>query len=296
MLRIKKGGGPSKGATIKELEIKLAKALGKEPRKHSDNERISRSQKTVTEKKLQARQQALMDVINNGNIKDPHATLDKALGMEGRKVDQHHRSPRGVPFRVNAIGAKIDRFSPPPDTRGESSLMAEKTLGQVELLLLKGITKPSNIAATLGITHPHTTSMIERIHYRWAHTGGAGINMSRVRGESISRLNLISSQLWKTMANTKSDAIKISAISHLLQVHDRKNILDGVTQFSILQSIQSAIEKEKSGDQSVPVKDAIEAHKELLSLAEKLKEVANSKREAIQGEVIIDTTPEEQRP
>lgn len=186
--------------------------------------------------------------------------------MPRKKITPRKRTTvwrkKGIPQAAPKVdGGTLPSFA--PDTQGKDHLEREKILGQVEILYLKGITSATALGAMLGISHGTARKYIERVQYRWAFTGNFK-RMSQLRGEARARLDMITAELWQIFTNTDSESTKLSALSELLGIHDRRLILDGLTD-TMLAYIR---EREEEGESSIEVDMA--EHADMIKLGKQL--------------------------
>lgn len=163
-----------------------------------------------------------------------------------------------------------------PDTEGKPHLEKEQLMGQVEILLLKGVVYPPHIASMLGIQLVTAKRYVEQVHYRWAILGGTP-RMRQLKGEAKARLELITNELWVMHSNTKDDKVKAVCLNQLVAVHDRRLILDGLTP----KTLPLIAETEIDGAGGESVSDKIKNHQEMVRLAAALVKYADKKPDAI---------------
>lgn len=171
--------------------------------------------------------------------------------------------PQADPPRNKSMLGKVQ----PPPTEDKPHLEKEKYKGQVEILLLKGVTSATQVSSHLGIAYNTARRYIEEIYYRWAVLGGP-TRMRQVRGEARARLDLLTSELWMMFQNNKDDRTRTTILTQLLGVHDRRMILDGLTP-TMLQVLVTQQSDEKGG-----VDEHIRNHEEMVSLATALSQFA----------------------
>lgn len=124
------------------------------------------------------------------------------------------------------------KLPPIPPTANDPLLRREVLLGQVELLLIHGMIRPSRIARRLGIHQATAKRYINAIHLRWL-TRGDDPQVTLVRAQARKRLQLIAEELWRRIGESDSDAIQVAALKHLIAVHDRMMVLDNLTPESL---------------------------------------------------------------
>ncbi len=195
---------------------------------------------------------------------------------------------KGLPIPEPPRTKNIDGNRPMPNTEGKPYLETEKSLAQVEILLLKGVTTASTVAATLGV-HPDTAKKyIEQIHYRWAALGQRS-RIVQVKGEAKARLDLITNELWVLFSNSNSESVKGSCLSKLLEVHDRKLVIEGLTP----KMIESLKDQTPDPNGGMMVSERISRHNEMLRLGHSLMKYVseyNGEPIPIEGETVSDDT------
>ena len=152
-----------------------------------------------------------------------------------------------------------------PDTDGKEHLDKEKVMGQVEILLLKGVISTNQIAVTLGIAYMTAKKYVEQVHYRWSFSGGP-TRMHQLKGEARARLDIINSELWMLFSNSNDTKEKVVIMNQLLNVHDRKLIVEGMTP-QIMESLATEVETK-----GVNVKEKMIEHSKAMKLVGMLKE------------------------
>jgi len=153
---------------------------------------------------------------------------------------------------------------PVPATEGKPYLEKAKLLSQVEILLLKGVTTPGHISATLGVAPSTASKCIEQVHFQWAMLGGMS-RMQQLKGEAKARLDLITNELWVMYSNTTDEKLKVVCLNQLGSVHDKKLMLEGLTPKTLpLIAVEGLTGATKT------VEDRVSEHSELISLADAL--------------------------
>lgn len=138
------------------------------------------------------------------------------------------RSLNGIPLAQPPRSKNLLGNLAVPDTEGKAYLEKEKNLGRVEIMMLKGVITVNVIATELKLNYATAKKYVEQVHYRWAILGGS-TRMLQVKGEAKQRLDLIHAELWNMFKDAKKNTIKVMCLTQLIQVHDRKLILDGIT-------------------------------------------------------------------
>lgn len=182
---------------------------------------------------------------------------------EPKKVRRRRvvRDKQGLPTPDPPLNKQLLGNLPEPDTEGKEYLEKEKTIAQVEVLLLKGVVVPYHIAKTLNIS-PHTAARyIEAVQTRWAVLGTPD-RIRKIRGEAKARLDMITNELWVIFSNTDSQSMKAQCLGYLLQVHDRRMILDGVS--------NKTVGQDKDPSEGNLVDERIRNHQSMVKVANAL--------------------------
>jgi hypothetical protein len=196
------------------------------------------------------------------------------------------RNKEGVPQATPPRNKSLIGRNEPPPTEGKPHLEKEKTKSQVEILLLKGVITPNQIAVTLGLTHGTAKKYIEEVQYRWAVLGGAP-RMRQMRGESRARLDLLTNELWAQHSNSKNEVIKMQALGQLIAVHDRRMQLDGLTPKMLHVLVTQTPDDERSG---LGVEDRMKGHQELVRLANALSSYVGEEIEEGEFTEVVNAT------
>ncbi len=167
-----------------------------------------------------------------------------------------------------------------PDTQGKSYLEIEKQRLQVETLMLKGFLNTGTVASILGISHPTAKKLMERVEYSWA-AAGSGMKKQMLRGRAKSRLEMLTQEVWQIFSNTKSDVLKLQALSKLMDIHEKQMAVEGLTPNTIV-----AIMNTSTSDtpQRTEMADSINHMNKMKMLADKLKDMLPKDAGAVEGE------------
>lgn len=187
-------------------------------------------------------------------------TQTRARGTAGGKRHTYDNSliPGVEPDKVLPTGKavygeeKLDQIrktipNPKSDDSGEAR---EKAISQVELLMLKGITNQNVISNLLKIPPQTISNYVRMVHARWEVLGNPQKH-NKTKGEALSKLTLIENELWTLYSNAGNDSMKgkISILSQLQQVVDRKLIISGLTP-RVLEADANNIPSQFEGHQS----------------------------------------------
>lgn len=159
--------------------------------------------------------------------------------MPGARIPPLPRKrTRSIPVSTGAgrrSDKNIEPFAvavPPPPTIHETedkALSDEQQVARVELMMLKGIKSVRILMTTLGIdSKPRMERLIQKVHARWEITGG-GKDIKRHRGEALSRLDLVESELWVKFQNTDSAKDATPLMKLILEVQSQRNDIIGLT-------------------------------------------------------------------
>ena len=110
----------------------------------------------------------------------------------------------------------------------DRTLLDEQQVARVELLMMKGIRAKHQLSALLDIDRRSIDRYIERVIARWELLG-ASQDHARHRGEALSRLDLIESELWSRFSNEGDQNKSLSALRYLLELQQQRNELQGLT-------------------------------------------------------------------
>ncbi|WP_267358903.1 MULTISPECIES: hypothetical protein [unclassified Methylobacterium] len=160
----------------------------------------------------------------------------------------------------------------------------------MEMLLLKGITRPEIIGQLLDLNTRVVMRFIDRVHARWEISGG-GRTITRFRGEALARLELLEQEAWSRYAalgNKKDPSPKdeVKLLKLLLDIQGQRNALLGLSQKVV----------ERIGlmpDQSAEVVSRLAAQQGLAAMATRLTELLAERRAALEPETIDHETDED---
>jgi hypothetical protein len=126
----------------------------------------------------------------------------------------------------------LDVPEPPTytDDPGDRALHDEQQVARVEILMMKGIRGKRQLMALLDIKDPRALDRyVKRVLARWELTGSSQ-DHARHRGEGLSRLDLIESELWSKLQNKDGDGrASIVVLNTLLSVQKQRSELLGLT-------------------------------------------------------------------
>lgn len=180
---------------------------------------------------------------------------------------------------ASAAAARIHR--PPAVTVSAAEDKAahdEQQTSRVEMLMLKGVTKPDVIGTMLGLGTRHVQKLQGLVHARWEITGG-GRTIARFRGEAIGRLDLLESEAWSKLANLTDPKDQAKFLKLLLDIQNQRAALLGLSTKVV----------ERIGflpDQSAEVLSRITAQQGLAAMAARLSEILAEHRRTVVGETI----------
>jgi len=130
------------------------------------------------------------------------------------------------------VSVPIDPTYPRKGDSGTQAMHDEQQVARVELLMLKGIRTPHQLMTLLDITSPNLiATYIRRVHARW-EIGGSTREFTRHRGEALTRLDLLESEMWSKLSNLDEKAspqITLNYLNAILNVQSRRNDILGLT-------------------------------------------------------------------
>jgi len=185
-----------------------------------------------------------------------------------------------------SASAAVQRIRQPPQptvaATEDRAAHDDQQTTRVEMLMLKGLTRPEVIGQLLDLPTRTTMRLIERVHARWAISGG-GRDITRFRGEALARLDLVEQEIWSRYAalgNRQDPSPKDEAkmLKLLLDDSVQRNALLGLSPKVV----------EKLGlapDQSAEVLARLVAQRGLAQMAIRLTELL-AERRAAAGETI----------
>jgi hypothetical protein len=204
-----------------------------------------------------------------------------AMPKEGAPHSSVQRDEDGIPLAEPPRHKSLVGNRPPPDTGGDPQLERERVSGQIEILLLKGITSPWTISQMLGCSFRTARDHIKKIYYRWDLLGGMP-RMRQLRGEAKSRLSLITQELWVIAQNSDDPRIKLVALNQLVGCHDRQMLLDGLTANTLPRVAAEDGPDEASGSKELSLQ---EMHHIAAQLQEYI-DAENQQHRTIEAEVV----------
>lgn len=201
----------------------------------------------------------------NGTATGKKALHENSLipGMEPEKVLKSGKAVYGEDQLE-----KVRKTIPNPPPSDIPAVEREKTVSQVELLMLKGITNQNVISNILKLT-PQTCSIYVRmVHARWEVLGNPQKH-GRTKGEALSKLTLIENELWTLYSNAPAESMKskVSILAQLQNVVDRKLLINGLSP-RMLEAEAMHIPAQHDGLQSPA--DMITGHQKSLGVLSKL--------------------------
>lgn len=163
---------------------------------------------------------------------------------------------------------KMRKAIPNPPPSEIPAIEREKTVSQVELLLLKGITNQTVISNLLKITQQTCSIYVRMVHARWEVLGNPQKH-GRTKGEALSKLTLIENELWTLYSNAPADSMKskVSILAQLQNVVDRKLLINGLSP-RVLEAEAMHIPAQHEGLRSPA--DMITGHQKSLGVLSKL--------------------------
>ena len=203
------------------------------------------------------------------------------------------RPNRRVLAKAKTASAAAARIHvPPPATVAATEDRAtrdDQHVTRVEMILLKGITRPEIIGQLLDLPTRTVQRFIERVHARWEITGG-GRTISRFRGEALARLDLVEQETWSRYAalgNKGDPSPKDEArmLKLLLDIQGQRNALLGLSP-KVIERL--GVLPDRSGE----VVSRLAAQRDLATMAARLTQLLAERRAAL-GDVIEHETDED---
>lgn len=149
------------------------------------------------------------------------------LGKFRKKMDEAERET--VPKQVTI---PADPTYPREDGGEERVLHDEQQVARVELMMLKGIRSRRTLMTLLDVEDSRLMDRyIKRVHARW-ELGGVSQEFARHRGEGLSRLDLIESEMWAKLQNLDektSPQISLNYLKALADIARQRADLLGLT-------------------------------------------------------------------
>lgn len=103
---------------------------------------------------------------------------------------------------------------------GDRVLHDDQQVARVELMMLKGIRSRRTLMTLLDVDDPRLMDRyIKRVHARW-ELGGVSQEFARHRGEGLSRLDLIESEMWAKLQNLDDKASPQISLNYLKALAD----------------------------------------------------------------------------
>lgn len=194
--------------------------------------------------------------------------------------------------KAKSASAAVQRIRQPPQptvaASDDKAAHDDQQTTRVEMLMLKGLTRPEVIGQLLDLNTRTTMRLIERVHLRWQISGG-GRDITRFRGEALARLDLLEQETWARYAalgNRKDPSPRDEAkiLKLLLDISVQRNALLGLSPKVV----------ERLGltpDQSAEVLSRLVAQRGLAQMAIRLTELLAERRAAL-GDVTDAETAE----
>src|SRR6202000_1319693 len=102
-------------------------------------------------------------------------------------------------------------------------------VARVELLMIKGIRQKRQLMLLLDVDDPRQMDRyMGRVLARWELTGTSQ-DYARARGEGLTRLDLVESELWSLTQNLEDVTRKQAILQTILNVHKHRMDLLGLT-------------------------------------------------------------------
>jgi len=157
--------------------------------------------------------------------------------MPGMTPEEKHANNK--PAYSETQLKELKKLVPDVKTDGSTREEREKTISQVELLMMKGISNVSVIAGILKIPSSTAHNYAKAVHARWEVLGSPQKHL-KTKGEALSKLTLIENELWSLYSNASKESLgkKIGILAQLQSVVDRKLIINGLSPRVLEQAAQ----------------------------------------------------------
>jgi hypothetical protein len=128
-----------------------------------------------------------------------------------------------------ALPTRVEAPPEPTYDQSDPALHDEQQVARTELLMVKGIRQKRMLMTLLSIAdHRKMDRYIARVLARWELVGTSQ-DHSRARGEALTRLDLIDSELWSKLQNQGDVRVSIVILSTLLNVQRQRTEVLGLT-------------------------------------------------------------------
>ena len=174
-----------------------------------------------------------------------------------------------------------ERVHVPPEPTYDArdpALRDEQQVARVELLMIKGIRQKRQLMLLLDVDdHRQMDRYISRVLARW-ELMGASQDYSRARGEGLTRLDLIESELWALTQNLEDATRKQSIMQTILNVHKHRMDLLGLTP-KVIEHIGLG-----NGDSDMAFSKSAGTHERMSMLAARMMKMIEDRTKAIEHE------------
>ena len=200
------------------------------------------------------------------------------------------KRPRGVKVAVkierNTRGKTVmpTHVELPPLLATEDRASTEEHQSvRIELLMLKGVRSKTTLMQLVGVTDKRVMArLIARVHARW-ETYGSVNEVRQLRGEGLSRLDLIENDLWLAVQNSEDQKIKQVALRSLLEASKQRSELLGLTARRIDLLLNQLSVSDGGGQFSY--------HARLIDVARRMSEIVAARMEGTVIEGNADQAP-----
>lgn len=201
------------------------------------------------------------------------------MALSAKSAPKTHPRVLAKNKSASAAAARIRRPPQPTvDAADDRDTHEDQQTSRVEMLMLKGVTKPDVIGTMLGLGTRHVQKLQERVHARWEITGG-GRTITRFRGEALSRLDLLESEAWSRYSNLEDPKEQAKFLKLLLDIQNQRAALLGLSP-KVVERIGTLPEA------SSEVLSRITAQQGLAAMAARLSEILAERRATQDGETI----------
>lgn len=131
------------------------------------------------------------------------------------------------------LDAEVERVSglikpPMAPTREEPHLQREQQIARVEILMLKGVNSASAIGAMLLLDTQQVHRYMQAVTARWEIVGSQR-NITVLRGQMVSRYDLLLQEAWVKLQNTQDDRNATVLIGTINNILSNMQTLQGLT-------------------------------------------------------------------
>lgn len=184
-----------------------------------------------------------------------------------RRVLAKNKSASAAAQRIHLPPAATVAATDDRDTR------ADQDVTRVEMLMLKGVTRPEVVGRLLDLPTRTVTRYIARVHARWEISGG-GRTITRFRGEALARLDLVEQEAWSKYGNQEAARDQVAFLKLILDIATQRSTLLGLSP-KVVERIALMPEQQHE------LLSRLTAHKGLADMAGRLTQIVAERRAAL---------------